>query len=182
MKTLEITSVAKLTTALLLGVALAGSPAMADRGGNGGNAGNGGGSSHAGGNGNGKGQGAEHSTAGKDKNTGDTDSDTDTDTDKPDDTSTTTVKTYGTINGFLHASANGIKHASSKSAVGSVRDAFLKATGEGTEFTQDSLVAALQPYSKKPITKETVLAINERLHGAGLISDDIYNAVLTGTP
>ena len=181
MKTREISSIAKLTATLLLGVALAASPAMADRGGNGGNGGNGGGSSHAGGNG--KGQGGEHSKAGKDKNSGDTDSDTDTDTEKPDDTSTTTtVKTYGTINGFLHASANGIKHASSKSAVGSVRDAFLAATAEGTTFTQDSLVAALQPYSKKPITKDTVLAINERLHVAGLITDDTYNAVLTGTP
>lgn len=178
MKTNEI---ARLTGALLLGAALAGTPAMADRGGNGGNAGNAGGSSHAGGNG--KSQGAEHSKPGQDKGTGDTGSDDDTDAGKPDDTSNaTTTKTYGTINGFLHASANGIKHASSKSALGSVRDAFLKATGEGTTFTQDSLVAALQPYSRKPITKETVLAINERLHGAGLITDDTYNAVLTGTP
>jgi len=164
MKTLDIS---KWDTALLLGVALAASPALADRGGNGGNGGAGGGSSHAGGNG--KGQGADHSKAGKDNGAGSTD--TDTDTDKPDDTSTVAAtKTYGTINGFLHASKNGLLHASSNSAIGRVRDGYVALATTATSGEQ--LLEGLQAYSKKPVTKATLLATNQKLADAGLITTE----------
>ena len=158
MKTLDIS---KRATALLLGVALAASPALADRGGNGGNGGAGGGSSHAGG----KGQGADHSKAGKENGTGDTD----TDSDKPDDTSTVAAtKTYGTINGFLHASTNGLLHASSNSAIGRVRDGYVALATTATSGEQ--LLEGLQAYSKKPVTKATLLLTNQKLADAGLIT------------
>lgn len=162
MKTLDIS---KRATALLLGVALAASPALADRGGNGGNGGAGGGSSHAGGNG--KGQGADHSKAGKENGTGDTD----TDSDKPDDTSTVAAtKTYGTINGFLHASTNGLLHASSNSAIGRVRDGYVALATTATSGEQ--LLEGLQAYSKKPVTKATLLLTNQKLADAGLITTE----------
>lgn len=176
----------KLAAALLLGVALAVTPAVADKGGNGGNAGNGGNggnsSQSSGGNGGSHAksdtQQGKSATSQKASKTNKTKKSAETDDDATD---TASANSFGNINGFLHASPKALANASPKSVIGRVMTAYgaqlqsyldASATaGDGstddtattTAPTAADLQAALQKVSNKPVTAEMIAAVNDKL-------------------
>lgn len=131
----------------LLGVALAGAPALADKGGNG--------------NGN---SGGDHgnSASAHDGSMGQGKSATGTAA------SSGAASKYGKLNGFLHASPTAIANASPKSAIGKVAaygrllDAYVSADAT-TKPTLQELQDALRAASNKPVTADTVAAVNAKL-------------------
>lgn len=179
----DIRILSKLSAALLLGVALAGSPAFADKGG-GGHGGNGGGNSehgNSGDHGGGKQNASDHSGHGKSGSHVKADDADDDSTDETDDTaddsaaapkaSTTgqAARAAGKLNGFLHASPTAIANASPKSALGKVRDGYGALLGAyldpaaTTKPTAAELAAALEAASNKPVTADVIARVNAKL-------------------
>lgn len=167
----KFTPVARLSSAIILGLVLAQAPALAEKGGNGG--GNqGGGNSHSeslgGGNANhGKSTAAQLASAAK----------------KADDTSTVKVKAsaFGKLNGFLHASPTAIAHAAPNSAIGKVvagygglLKTYLEPADGTTPPTAEDLAAALEAAANKPLTADVVAAINAKLIAS---SPDLANSL-----
>lgn len=176
----------KFAAALLLGVALIATPALAGKGGNGGNGGGGGNSSHSGGNNGGNGGAQSKSGAQQGKSAASHKAGKTTDTTDTTDTAETagteddaSGNAFGNINGFLHASPKALAHASSKSVIGRVVSAYgaklqsyLDAApaegdsgtdGEAAAPTAADLQAALQKVSNKPVTAEMIAAVNDKL-------------------
>ncbi len=178
----DIRVISKMTAALLLGVALAGSPALAGKGG-GGHGGNGGSASehgNSGDHGGGKQNAADHSGHGKsgghvkDDDAGeadDADDDTSDDAAKAVKASVTgqAARAAGKLNGFLHASPTAIAKASSNSALGKVRDGYGTLLGAyldpaaTTRPTAAELAAALEAASNKPVTADVIAKVNAKL-------------------
>ena len=136
----------------LLGLALAGAPALAEKGGNG----NGGGDHGNSGGDHGNSGSAHDGSMGQGKSTtGAT-------------ASAGAASKYGKLNGFLHASPTAIAHASPKSAIGKVAaygkllEAYVSPDAT-TKPTLQELQDALRAASNKPVTADTVAAVNAKL-------------------
>ncbi len=158
MKTVNFGGLARLSAAVLLGLALAGAPALAEKGGKGG--GNGGGNGNSGGNGKG--------------NSGQGHSSTKT---NPGQTKVTTVKatskgasTYGKLNGFLHASPRALAKASPNTAIGKVAkvyasllNSYLNPVEGATPPTAEQVAAALAAAANKPLSAAIIAKVNDKL-------------------
>lgn len=151
-------------------------------GGNGGGQGHGGG--NGGGNGNGHGNAGDNAKAGKsDDSSVDDDSTASSDDATTDDGSMQASK-LGKLNGFFHASPNGLANASPNSAIGRISQTFRDALSDFAEANQDEtdtdtetdaeatpptgpsvedLGAILAGATNKPVTATQVQAIIDRL-------------------
>jgi hypothetical protein len=151
---LGVQKLVKYSAILMLGLSVAGAPALAEKGGNGkGNGGNSGNSSSSNGNGNGNGKSA--SAAG---------------TEKVKTNNGAAASKYGKLNGFLHASPKALAKASPNSAIGQVAKVYAGllnsylAPAEGeTAPTVDQVAAALAAATNKPLTADVIAAVNAKL-------------------
>lgn len=167
---------ASVSAALIFGLALAGAPAMAEKGGNGG--GNGGGN-HGGGN-----AGGNNASHGKSASTSkslnaSTKASHKPNTGKPmakvamtkEKVKGSTASRFGKLNGFLHASDKALAHTAPDSAIGKVLygygdllNAYLvPPVGGATAPTPAQLAAALAAAANKPLTEAAIAAVNARL-------------------
>ncbi|CAM5764388.1 hypothetical protein LMIY3S_01131 [Labrys miyagiensis] len=152
--TLNMTSAAKTASAVLIGIALVASPALANNGkggGNGGGNGNGNGNSHA----------DSHTSASNNSSSQDG---TDQGTTQP------SASSLGSLNGFLHASPSALKHASAKSEIGRVSivyagllQNYLSPAQGTTAPTAAQVAEALEAAANKPLSPDIVQAINAKL-------------------
>lgn len=152
MKNFGLQKFATYSAVLLLGLSVAGAPALAEKGGNGnGNGGNAGSNSGNAGNGNSRSASA-------------------TKTEKVKSNNGALASSYGKLNGFLHASPNALAKASPKSAIGKVAKVYAgllnsylaPAEGETVPGIEEVAIA-LAAAANKPLTAEIIAAVNAKL-------------------
>lgn len=146
MKAFNTGGLVRLSTAVLLGLTLAGAPALADKGGNGGGNGK-----------SGENQGSTKSNPGQTKVA----------------TAKATgagASTYGKLNGFLHASPKALAKASPNSAIGKVAkvyagllNSYLNPVEGTTPPTAQEVAAALAAAANKPLTAAVIAKVNDKL-------------------
>lgn len=153
---LNMTSAAKTASAVLIGIALVASPALANNGKGGGN---------GGGNGNGNGNGNSHADSHTSASNNSSSQDgTDQGATQP------SASSLGSLNGFLHASPSALKHASAKSEIGRVSivyagllQNYLSPAQGTTAPTAAQVAEALEAAANKPLSPDIVQAINAKL-------------------
>ena len=165
---MKINSLATTVAALLLGVTLATTPVLAEKGGNGG--GNGGGNSgnHSGGNGNGNGNAGN---GGSSKSSGKSSAASKDKSEKlKKNTNGQMASSAGRLNGVLHASPQAIAQASPKSAIGRVAkvyggllSSYLNPAEGTTAPSIDDVAAALADAANKPLTPGLIAAVYQKL-------------------
>ncbi|MFN4143632.1 hypothetical protein [Aestuariivirga sp.] len=198
MMNIDLRAFGKTASAVLLGMALAAAPALAEKGGNGkgGNGGTGGGG--GGGSSNSQssnGGGAKSQSAKSAKATKTTKA-----TKSEDGSGDASASSFGNINGFLHASPNALANASANSLIGRVTmvygaqlRSYLNGTPDDTEPTLEDLQNTLDEIANKDVTPEMIAAINQKLvendpelagylETSGKTLEDLNIEVETGTP